>query len=83
MTECDCKAIKFHQDHGRWPMEVCLSYGALDDLERAVRHYLECGFTLDEKPGELQNLVNDIHSLLQHVVAERKAAAAIVDPLLA
>jgi molecular chaperone GrpE (heat shock protein) len=64
-------------------MEATLSPAALDNVERAIHQWLEAESLKPHIRIELQNVANDIRSLLQHYVVERKAAAAKpIDPLL-
>lgn len=67
-----------------WPMECSLTPAALAFVESAVRDHIK-RYPLAHKPGvalELANLVSNIRSHLQHVVAEAKQEAAENDPLL-
>ena len=78
-TSCEAAARNVLEVEKHWPLETSITPAALAHVEAALTRYLE-----REAPGasraELENLENLIRSHLQHVVADRRAAA--IDPLL-
>lgn len=73
---------------GYWPLEESLTYPALAAIEAAIRSHLKHERLPTEIAAELHNTANIIRALLQHVVNEKREAAAAArtddpDPLLA